>query len=84
MEIKGSVQSVIFYNPDNGFSVLEIETEGGVITAVGCVPEVSEGESLALEGKWTSSAKYGDRLFSRLSSRLNLVLELKGSDLRKS
>ncbi|MBQ6883569.1 MAG: ATP-binding protein [Clostridia bacterium] len=29
-------------------------------------------------------AKYGDRLFSRLSSRLNLVLELKGSDLRKS
>lgn len=61
MEIKGSVQSVIFYNPDNGFSVLEIETEGGVITAVGCVPEVSEGESLALEGKWTSSAKYGDR-----------------------
>ena len=61
MEIKGSIVAVIFYNPENGFSVLEVETEGGVITAVGCVPEVSEGESLALEGKWTSSARYGDR-----------------------
>ena len=27
--------------------------------------------------------KYGDRLFSRLSSKTNLVLELKGKDLRK-
>lgn len=61
MEIKGSIVAVIFYNPENGFSVLEVETEGGVITAVGCVPEVSEGESLAFEGKWTSSARYGDR-----------------------
>jgi len=61
MEIKGCVLSVIFYNPENGFSVLEIETDDGIITAVGCVPEVSEGESLTLEGKWSSSARYGDR-----------------------
>lgn len=61
MEIKGSVKSVIFHNPENGFSVLEMETEGGVITAVGCAPEVSEGECLAMEGKWSSSLKYGDR-----------------------
>ncbi len=61
MEIKGSVSTVIFYNPENGFSVLEVETEGGIITAVGCVPEVNVGESLTLVGKWTSSTKYGDR-----------------------
>lgn len=79
MEIKGSVQAVIFYNPDNGFSVLEIETDSGVITAVGCVPEVSEGESLALEGKWTASAKYGDRFevssvrFEAPTNRLGIV-----------
>ncbi len=79
MEIKGSVQAVVFYNPDNGFSVLEIDTEGGVITAVGCIPEVSEGESLALEGKWTSSIKYGDRFevssvrFEAPTNRLGIV-----------
>ncbi len=61
MEIKGSIASVIFYNPENGFSVLEVETEGSAFTAVGCVPEVSEGEYLTLVGKWSSSAKYGDR-----------------------
>lgn len=79
MEIKGSVKSVIFFNPENGFSVLEIDTDGGVITAVGCVPEVSEGESLALEGKWTSSAKYGDRFevanvrFEAPTNRLGII-----------
>lgn len=79
MEIKGSVQAVIFYNPDNGFSVLEIETDDGIITAVGCVPEVTEGESLALEGKWTASAKYGDRFeitnvrFEAPTNRLGIV-----------
>lgn len=61
MEIKGSVQSVIFYNAENGFSVIELETSGGTITAVGCIPEVNEGESLTLEGRWSSSSKYGDR-----------------------
>ncbi len=79
MEIKGSVKSVIFYNPENGFSVLEIETDGSVITAVGCVPEVSEGESLALEGKWTSSNRYGDRFevsnvrFEAPTNRLGII-----------
>ena len=79
MEIKGSVKSVIFHNPDNGFSVLEIETDGSVITAVGCVPEISEGESLALEGKWSSSIKYGDRFeisnvrFEAPTNRLGII-----------
>ncbi|MBO5773366.1 MAG: ATP-dependent RecD-like DNA helicase [Clostridia bacterium] len=61
MEIKGCVIAVIFFNPENGFSVLEVETDDGTITAVGCAPEISEGESVTLEGKWSSSAKYGDR-----------------------
>ena len=79
MEIKGSVKSVIFHNPDNGFSVLEIETDGSVITAVGCAPEISEGESLALEGKWSSSIKYGDRFeisnvrFEAPTNRLGII-----------
>ena len=61
MEIKGCVISVIFFNPENGFSVLEVETDDGTITAVGCAPEISVGESVTLEGKWSSSTKYGDR-----------------------
>ena len=29
MELKGQVESIVFYNEDNGYTVLEIETTHG-------------------------------------------------------
>ena len=41
--LTGSVENVVFTNPDNHFTVIEVNVAGGeVITAVGVIPEVSE------------------------------------------
>ena len=37
--IRGTVQSVLFQNPENGYSVLKLRTEGGeLVTVVGTIP----------------------------------------------
>lgn len=37
--VEGTVQSVIFQNEENGYTVLSLLTElGEVVTVVGCIP----------------------------------------------
>ena len=60
--IEGMVDSVIFSNPENGFTVLRLDTDDGVITAAGSIPGVSPGERLALTGVWTTHPQYGEQL----------------------
>ena len=45
-QIEGTVEDIIYENPDNGYSVFEV-SGGGVITVVcGVVGEVHAGESV--------------------------------------
>lgn len=59
MEIKGSVEDVIFHNPDNGYTVLVLDVDGKPVTATGYLPSVAEGECLRLEGEYKDTPKYG-------------------------
>lgn len=59
--IEGTVSSVIFQNEENGYTILRLETEGGEITAVGCMPGAAPGELLSLQGKWVRHATYGEQ-----------------------
>ena len=59
--VSGSVADIVFFNAENGYSVLRLETDGGVVTAAGCVPGVSPGEKLTLTGAWTTHPQYGDQ-----------------------
>ena len=47
-EIIGSVERVVFTNDKNGYSVIEIASEDGSITATGTMPGISVGEELHL------------------------------------
>jgi exodeoxyribonuclease V alpha subunit len=60
-QLRGTVERITYYNEENGYSVIRLEVEGqpGLVTVVGNLPEVQPGESLHLEGKWTSHAQYG-------------------------
>ena len=50
--IDGTVDSVIFRNQDNGYTVLRLRLASGeAATVVGCIPGVSEGEGLTATGK---------------------------------
>jgi exodeoxyribonuclease V alpha subunit len=65
--LKGSVERVTFYNPENGYSVLRLrpdrKTHGmnheGLVTVVGNLPDLSPGEHLDLDGAWLNHPKHG-------------------------
>ena len=58
--INGSVENVVFSNPENHFTVMEVNVAGGeIITAVGVIPEVSAGEDVTLHGVWDSHNVFG-------------------------
>ncbi len=58
-EIHGIIQSVIYVNPDNGYTVLEIADETDVIPAVGMLPNVNPGEQVSVTGRWVMHKNYG-------------------------
>lgn len=62
---EGAVHSVIFQNPENGYTVLRLLTlEGEVVTVVGCVPCVAPGEHLTVSGVWETHPQHGEQLRS--------------------
>ena len=60
---EGTVQSVIFQNEENGYTVLRLVTEEGeLITVVGCVPCAAPGEHLGVSGTWETHPQHGTQL----------------------
>ncbi len=47
LELQGSVEHVIYHNDKNQYTVLELATEGGIVTVVGAFPFVARGRSCA-------------------------------------
>lgn len=60
--IEGYVEHIIFRNEDNGYTVLNLMSEGSEVTCVGVFEYVSEGELLELHGTYVEHATYGQQL----------------------
>ena len=61
MTVKGRVAEIIFVNEENGYTVLNFETDGDFFTAVGIFPLVSEGEYFILTGEFKKNSKFGEQ-----------------------
>lgn len=59
--VTGEIKTVIFENEDNGYKVVEVETEDDLFVAVGYMHGTSEGETVKLTGKWVSHHTYGEQ-----------------------
>ena len=60
--VTGTVEEIIYTNPDNGYTVCVIDSaEDSIFTATGYMPFISEGESVALSGAWTNHPDYGEQ-----------------------
>jgi len=60
MELSGTVESIIYRNADNGYTVLELLTDDDErVTAVGSLALCNRGERVMLGGYFTSHPKYG-------------------------
>ncbi|MCR5143671.1 MAG: ATP-dependent RecD-like DNA helicase [Lachnospiraceae bacterium] len=58
-ELEGYVESIIYRNSDNGYTVLNFISEEEEITCVGIFPVVNEGEILLLKGEYVEHPSYG-------------------------
>lgn len=58
--LQGTVEQIIFYSPDSGYSVCQFLTENGRrLTIVGIFPPVAVGEVLRVKGKWEINPRFG-------------------------
>ncbi len=57
--IEGTVLEITFRNDENGWTVLDLDFNGELTTAVGCMPHIHEGEFVRLFGAWTEHRIYG-------------------------
>ena len=60
--VTGNIEDVVFYNPENGYSVLAISSEGEMLTVVGTFPELAVGEEVEVSGEFTYHARFGQQL----------------------
>jgi len=59
--LQGTVERIVYSSPDGTYAVARVRPEGGgeVVTVVGKLLELKEGEMLRLEGAWSLHKKFG-------------------------
>ncbi len=78
--IGGTVENIVYHNEHNDYTVLELTgDDGSMVTAVGTLPLVTEGEELILYGRWVHHKTYGEQLAvdtyeKRLPSDVHAIL----------
>jgi exodeoxyribonuclease V alpha subunit len=70
-EVSGSVETVIYENPETGYAVFELDSGGDLIPVAGVIGAVSEGEEVLLRGTYKTHPKYGEQ-FSAVSCEKKL------------
>ncbi len=71
IELAGSVQSVIYKNEENGYTVLRlIDSNGELVTVVGCFPYASAGETMIVSGSWTTHNVHGRQFKAEYAQRM--------------
>lgn len=61
MKLEGYVEHIVYRNEENGYSVLNLVSEGRELTVVGSFYYISEGELLELTGSYTEHPLYGEQ-----------------------
>ena len=68
-QLTGTVSHVIFQNKENGYTVLRLKTSQEEVTAVGILPQVTQGEQVILEGSWTDHPNFGRQFKAERAQR---------------
>ncbi len=61
--IEGDLAHITFYNQENHYTIARLKPpqNQNPITIVGCMPGVSLGQSLKVEGNWETHSKFGQQ-----------------------
>ena len=69
LHIEGTVESVLYKKETDGYAVLDLDAGGELITVVGELGDVDEGESLILEGYYVTHRKFGTQFRAEYCER---------------
>ncbi|WP_195940709.1 SF1B family DNA helicase RecD2 [Romboutsia sp. 1001713B170131_170501_G6] len=58
-KLEGMISDIVFKNEDNGYTIAHLANSENEVVIVGCMPTLSVGESIEVEGKWTNHKTYG-------------------------
>ena len=68
-QISGTVESIVCYKPESGFVVFDLNLQGELITVVGELGAVEEGEEVSLTGSFASHPTYGSQFRAQVCER---------------
>ena len=58
-ELTGVIDEIVFENQDNGYVVAKLKVDKEIVTIVGNIPYIIEGQNLKLQGQWITHPKFG-------------------------
>ena len=63
MTLTGTIKSVTFHSPQNGFTVLRLTDSASkkVVVVTGTFPNLEPGENIKVEGEWGRHPKFGEQ-----------------------
>ena len=67
--LEGTVENIVYQNDQTGYVVLEIDVNGSLVTAVGELGEIYEGEMVRLSGQFTTHPSYGTQFRAAFCER---------------
>lgn len=59
--LNGFVENIVFKSEDTGYVVCKIRSEKNLISAVGSIPFIKEGQNVKLTGYWTVHKQFGNQ-----------------------
>ena len=60
-QIFGTIEDIVFRNDDNGYTVVNIDNNGVLVTAVGKFPIITEGQDVVLTGEYIKNNRFGEQ-----------------------
>ena len=60
-ELKGIVDKITFRNNDNGYTVFKLMVGKDIVTCVGLISVINEGETVKVTGEYSSHSVYGEQ-----------------------
>ncbi len=62
VEIRGSVEEIVFKNEENGFVIAVVESGDEFLYVKGYIPIIHEGEDMIFRGRFVMHPTYGEQL----------------------
>ena len=69
IKLSGTVDSVVFRSEESGFAVIKMVTEDDLVTVIGDLGNIEEGEDLCCTGSFEENSRFGTQFRAQLTER---------------